>query len=34
MMIAAQADLQGASDTSWFWNAWGLLSIPLLVARP
>jgi CBS domain containing-hemolysin-like protein len=31
-MIAAQADLLAASDTSWVWNALGLLSIPLLVA--
>jgi hypothetical protein len=32
MMIAAQADLPAASNTSWVWNALGLLSIPLLVA--
>jgi hypothetical protein len=31
-MIAAQADLLAASDTSWVWNTLGLLSIPLLVA--
>ena len=31
-MIAAQADLSVVSNTSWIWNALGLLSIPLLVA--
>src|SRR5262249_5471861 len=31
-MIAAQASLLAASDSSWVWNALGLLSIPLLVA--
>src|SRR5262245_13381950 len=31
-MIAAQASLLAASDTSWVWNTLGLLSIPLLVA--
>ena len=32
MMHAAQVNLQAVSDTSWVWNALGLLSIPLLVA--
>jgi putative hemolysin len=32
MMHAAQTHLLAVSDTSWVWNALGLLSIPLLVA--